>query len=137
MLSRMESSLCETPPAPTAAALDSKAISKLNSEEDMNTYDDNHNEFDYEEGDRIPVNLEEELELLNEAYYNAYLIATEQTTLNELLKSSEDLFLVPFDPEVPESLKLILDDVIEYFSNQEEYEKCAELIKVKEKLNDV
>lgn len=77
-----------------------------------------------------------EEEILDEAYYNAYLILTNKTTLKELLKSKGEIVFIPYDPEVPETVELIIDDIIEYFSSIEDYEICAELVKVKEKLND-
>ena len=93
----------------------------LNNEE----YDDN--EFE--------LNFEEEAEVLTAAYENTYLIVTKRITLEELLTDhldSGDFLFLPFDPGVPYTLDLIIDDVIEHFENCEEYEKCAELVKLKE-----
>ena len=82
-------------------------------------------------------NLEEELEILSDAYHNAYLIVTKRITVPELLAADEEMVFLPFDPEVPETLMIIIDDVIDYFSKEEEYEKCAELLRVKNRLDDI
>ena len=42
------------------------------------------------------------------------------------------MIFLPFDPAAPETFKLIVDDMIKYFEDNEEYEKCAELISAKE-----
>jgi hypothetical protein len=78
----------------------------------------------------------EEDEIIDEAYYNAYLIITKRMTLEELIYSKGEIAFVPYDPGVPETLEFVLDDIIEYFALTEEYEICSELVKVKEKLND-
>ena len=77
-----------------------------------------------------------EEEILDEAYYNAYLILTNRMTLKELLESKGEMVFIPYDPQVPETAEIVIDDIIEYFSSIEDYEICAELVKVKEKLND-
>jgi hypothetical protein len=99
-----------------AKKLDSMDTSKQTSDEDFSYY--------------------EEDEILDEAYYNAYLIITNRMTLDELITSKGEITFIPYDPGVPETIELILDDMIDYFSSTEEYEICAELVKVKEKLND-
>ena len=90
-----------------------------------------------EEDESYDVNLEEELEILNEAYLNAYLIVTKRITVAELLAADGEMVFLPFDPEAPETIRMVIDDVIEFFSNEEEYEKCAELLRVKKKLDDI
>lgn len=90
-----------------------------------------------EEEESYSINLEEELEILNEAYFNAYLIVTKRTTVAELLKADGEMVFLPFDPEAPETIRMVIDDVIEFFSNEEEYEKCAELLQEKKKLDDI
>ena len=90
-----------------------------------------------EEEESYSINLEEELEILNEAYFNAYLIVTKRITVAELLKNDGEMVFLPFDPEAPETIRMVIDDVIEFFSNEEEYEKCAELLQEKKKLDDI
>ena len=93
----------------------------------------------FEEEDGYEINLQEELDMLDEAYQNAYLVATKKLTVKELLEEDGEMVLLPFNPESPETIIMVIDDVINYFSNEEEYEKCAELVRVKKRLqlNDV
>lgn len=99
-----------------AKKMDSMDISKQTFDEDFSYY--------------------EEDDIIDEAYYNAYLIITKRMTLEELIYSKGEVAFVPYDPGVPETLEFVLDDIIEYFASTEEYEICSELVKVKEKLND-
>tara|TARA_Y100000310_G_scaffold343404_1_gene450884 strand:- start:2371 stop:2619 length:249 start_codon:yes stop_codon:yes gene_type:complete len=74
-------------------------------------------------------------EILDVSMNNAYRVLTKRTTLNQLLPSDddEDGFWMPYrnfkNPSEEE-----IDDVINYFIEIEEYEKCAELVKIKEKI---
>ena len=72
-----------------------------------------------------------EQEILDDAYYNTYLVLTNKITIEELLKENEeneDTLFLPFDPTVPETIELIIGDTIKYFEELEDYEKCAELM---------
>jgi hypothetical protein len=92
---------------------------------------DNYNEdelFDNE------LNIEEEIEILDEAYRNAYRVATGKISVSDLLQESDELIFLPFDPTAPETFTIIVDDIIDYFEDSEEYEKCAELVSIKNKL---
>ena len=89
-------------------------------------FDDNFEEFD----------LLSEAEMLDEAYRNSYLVATKRTTFKKLMKEKGDVTFFAFDPSEPETLEFVIDDIIEYFEDCEEYEKCAELIEVKNNFND-
>ena len=93
----------------------------------------------FEEEEGYEINLQEELDMLDEAYHNAYLVATKKLTITELLEEDGEMVLLPFNPESPETIIMVIDDVINYFSKEEEYEKCAELVRVKKRLqlNDV
>lgn len=93
-------------------------------------------DFDDIDDDDIKASLEEEIEILDEAYRNAYKVATGKMSVQELLDESDDMIFLPFDPVAPETFMMIVDDIIEYFENSEEYEKCAELVKIKKKLDD-
>jgi hypothetical protein len=99
----------------------SKRISEMSTEEDdlENLFDDLINGEDFEQ------------DILDDAYYNTYLVLTNKITIDELLKENEDnedtLFL-PFDPTAPETIELIIGDTIKYFEELEDYEKCAELM---------
>lgn len=90
----------------------------------------------YDDEEDITKTLEEEIEVLDEAYRNAYKIATGKMTVKELLESATEMIFLPFDPSAPETFAMIIDDIIQYFSDNEEYEKCAELVKVKDKFDD-
>ena len=110
--------------------LDLKGIYNLTSEEEeqlkMN--------FQDQEDELYGVDLQEELEILTEAYHNAYLVATNRLSVDELVIAHGDMILLPFDPEDPTTLPMIIDDMIDFFSDEEEYEKCSELVKVKNKI---
>ena len=81
----------------------------------------------------------EDLEMYEEAMENAYQIITRKKTLDDIYdkfeeKGSIDKFYLPFDPiEEDGRTADIIDMVIEYYTNTEEYEKCAELLKIKNK----
>ena len=71
--------------------------------------------------------------ILEEAYYNSYLVVTERMTFDELLTKhteSKEAVLVGHDPDEKVEASFILS-MIKHFSSpeQEEYEKCAELLK--------
>jgi len=88
------------------------------------------------EDEDITSSLEEEIEILDEAYRNAYAIATGKLTVRQLLKKADDMIFLPFDPSAPETFAMIIDDIIQYFEDTEEYEKCAELVRAKTKFDD-
>jgi len=90
-------------------------------------------DWDYDdfEDDDLELTLEEEIEMVNEAYNNAYLVVTKKATVQELIDDAKDFMFLPFDPDAPETLELIMDDMIIYFEDNEEYEKCSELMKIK------
>jgi|TARA_R110001583_G_scaffold26456_2_gene95223 hypothetical protein len=79
----------------------------------------------------------EDLEMYEEAMENAYQIITRKKTLDDIYYSLEDEefdeFFLPFDPILEDGRSAdIIDMVVEYYTNTEEYEKCAELVKIKE-----
>ena len=80
----------------------------------------------------------EDMELYNQAMRNAYFIITKKKTLDDIYYDLEegriDSLPLPFDP-VHEDGRTddVIDVVIEYFTSTEEYEKCAELVKIKNK----
>ena len=80
----------------------------------------------------------EDIELYNRAMRNAYFIITKKKTLDDIYYELEedliDMFPLPFDPVSEDGRSPdIIDVVVEHFINTEEYEKCAELIKIKNK----
>jgi len=92
-------------------------------------------EFDDIEDEGVS-SLEEEIQILDEAYRNAYAIATGAMTVRQLLDKADDMIFLPFDPSAPETFAMIVDDIIQYFEDNEEYEKCAELVQAKKKYDD-
>ena len=79
----------------------------------------------------------EDLELYERAMNNAYDLITKRKTLDDIYYDLEeetiDAFPLPFDPIAEDGrTEDIIDIVIEHFTHTEEYEKCAELVKIKE-----
>lgn len=71
--------------------------------------------------------------ILEEAYYNSYLVVTERMTFEELIDEyaiDKGTALLAHDPDEKIAEGVIVS-MIEHFSSpeQEEYEKCAELVK--------
>jgi len=93
-------------------------------------------DFDDTEDEDLVTSLEEEIEILDEAYRNAYKVITGAMSIQQLLDDADDMIFLPFDPGVPETFMLIADDMIQYFEDAEEYEKCSEIMKIKDKLDD-
>ena len=85
----------------------------------------------------------EDLEMYEEAMENAYLIITRKLTLDDIYMKFEekgiaDRFCLPFDPMEEDGRTAdVIDMVIEYYTGTEEYEKCAELLKIKNKCLDL
>tara|TARA_R100000742_G_C4269506_1_gene88007 strand:+ start:1073 stop:1354 length:282 start_codon:yes stop_codon:yes gene_type:complete len=82
----------------------------------------------------------EEIELYNSAMDNAYNLITGRLTVDELFiefdenEDEEGVLPLPFNPFLSEKFSnALIDVVIDHFSSIEEYEKCAELVKIKEK----
>ena len=80
----------------------------------------------------------EDLEIYEEAMYNAYLLITKKRTLDDVYEDFEEdgitKYYLPFDPIVEDGrTEDVIDMVIEHFITREEYEKCAELVKIKER----
>jgi len=79
-----------------------------------------------------------EMELIQQqANDNTFDILTGKITMEELLKDDNDN--VPFLIQSKEMVDIedrldVLEGMIEYYTEGEEYEKCAELVKLKNKL---
>tara|TARA_R110002051_G_scaffold325176_1_gene426165 strand:- start:1423 stop:1665 length:243 start_codon:yes stop_codon:yes gene_type:complete len=67
-------------------------------------------------------------EILSEAMHYAYLIVTGKATFEELVDSKDEIML-PYNILEEEDVNFEL--LIEYFEGEEEYEKCAILMKMK------
>ena len=80
----------------------------------------------------------EDLELYEQAMNNAYDLITKRKTLDDIYYNLEadelEDFPLPFDPLQTDGRSAdVIDVVIEYFTSTEEYEKCAHLVKIKNK----
>jgi len=71
--------------------------------------------------------MEEFLYIEDEAMYNAYDIITERLTIGELLDKEERFISLPFDPA--DIKKSDIEKVLQFFEQEEEYEKCSVLLK--------
>ena len=83
----------------------------------------------------------EDLEMYDQAMFNAYNFITGRETLDHLIIKLEvdhiDQYPLPFDPLMENGrTPAVIDMVISYFIELEEYEKCAELTRIKKKCLD-
>ena len=79
----------------------------------------------------------DDLELYNDAMFNAYEFITGRTNLRSLEEQLSygkiERYPLPFDPTFENGRTPdVIDMVIEHFTKVEAYEKCAELLKIKE-----
>tara|TARA_R110000744_G_scaffold41109_4_gene93133 strand:- start:467 stop:745 length:279 start_codon:yes stop_codon:yes gene_type:complete len=83
----------------------------------------------------------EDLELYNQAMYNAYSFITGKQTLDTIAENLEEdieQYPLPFDPfEEDGKTPDVIDMVICHFTELEEYEKCAELVRIKDKCQNL
>lgn len=81
----------------------------------------------------------EDLEDYNSAMENAYNFVTKKITLDDIFEAAESEgelvnFYLPFDPLDSDGRdEGTLDLLIEHFTETEEYEKCQELVNIKNK----
>jgi len=69
-------------------------------------------------------------QLLDIAMENTYLLLTDSKRFNEVFQN-ENEFVVAFDLEQSNvNFNKIVQNLIEYYVDKEEYEKCAELVKL-------
>ena len=76
----------------------------------------------------------EDLALYDQAMNNAYEFITQKQTLSNIINKLDRMedYPLPFDPTFENGRSAdVIDIVIEYFTEIEEYEKCAELLKIK------
>ena len=78
----------------------------------------------------------EDLEMYEKAMENAYDLITKRKTVDDVyydLESDEyEEYYLPFDPVTEDGRSPdVIDMVIEYYTGTEEYEKCAELVNIK------
>ena len=71
-------------------------------------------------------------QLLDIAMQNTYLLLTDSKRFNEVFENEEE-FVIAFDLKQSNvSFNKIVQNLIEYYVDKEEYEKCAELVKLTE-----
>ena len=80
----------------------------------------------------------EDLELYNSAMDNAFNLITGRVLLEDMFiemeRGEDDILPLPFNPLlVGTHSEDVIDLLIEHFTGFEEYEKCAELVKIKQK----
>jgi hypothetical protein len=70
--------------------------------------------------------------MIQKAFENSYKIITKKTTFEELMNVKSAFgqkAILIYDPsEKPD--KEVIEDIINYYEEEEEYEKCAELKKI-------
>tara|TARA_R100000544_G_C2219807_1_gene56771 strand:+ start:272 stop:538 length:267 start_codon:yes stop_codon:yes gene_type:complete len=82
----------------------------------------------------------EDIELYNLAMDNAYALIVGDMKLDEMIieldneDEEDDILPLPFNPFSGNKISnSMIDIVINHYTGLEEYEKCAQLVKVKEK----
>lgn len=94
----------------------------------------NYNEED-EEFDQAMDEFFDKVASIDSCYNNGYKLITAKRTLAELTK--EKLVVVfPFNPNKLEDFLNVADLMISYFEQNEEYEKCIDLVKAKEEMTN-
>ena len=82
--------------------------------------------------------FENDLELFNQAMNNAYLLVTKRVSLDKLYEALEKGMgnvALPFDPTSHDGKSEdVIDMLLEHFISTEEYEKCSELMKIREQI---
>lgn len=71
-------------------------------------------------------------EMGNKAMDNAFLLVTGRATLADLFDLDDPYVFIPFDPDDIPNKEQLIEDLIEHYSHFEEYEKCQELVNLKE-----
>ena len=91
-------------------------------------------EYD-EEFERTMDEFIEKVASIDACYNNGYKLITAKQTLAEL--TTEKLVaLFPFNPSKLEDFLNVADLMISYFEQNEEYEKCIDLVKAKEEMTN-
>ena len=81
------------------------------------------------------IQMQQEEEIIYNSMICTYMILTEQATFEELFESGED-FGVMFNPEDVDKIKgpialNLIEFLIDYFVELEDYEKCQDLVDAK------
>ena len=82
--------------------------------------------------------FESDLDIFSEAMNNAYLLVTNRISMDSLYQALEKgvgNLALPFDPTQHDGKSDdVLDMLLEHFVGSEEYEKCSELMKIKNQI---
>jgi hypothetical protein len=91
-------------------------------------------EYD-EEFERTMDEFIEKVASIDACYNNGYKLITAKQTLAELT-TEKLVVLFPFNPSKLEDFLNVADLMISYFEQNEEYEKCIDLVKAKEEMTN-
>ena len=91
-------------------------------------------EYD-EEFERTMDEFIEKVASIDACYNNGYKLITAKQTLAEIT-TEKLVVLFPFNPSKLEDFLNVADLMISYFEQNEEYEKCLDLVKAKEEMTN-
>lgn len=73
----------------------------------------------------------DEWEQLDDAMFNTYLLLTKRKELSEIIENGEE-FTMSLNKRHECNINKTIDSLLEYFISTEDYEICAELVKIKD-----
>ena len=91
-------------------------------------------EYD-EEFERTMDEFIEKVASIDACYNNGYKLITAKQTLAEIT-TEKLVVLFPFNPSKLEDFLNVADLMISYFEQNEEYEKCIDLVRAKEEMTN-
>lgn len=91
-------------------------------------------EYD-EEFERTMDEFIEKVASIDACYNNGYKLITAKQTLAEIT-AEKLVVLFPFNPSKLEDFLNVADLMISYFEQNEEYEKCNDLVKAKQEMTN-
>jgi hypothetical protein len=77
------------------------------------------------------INKLSDEDILHHSMVNAYKLLTKKELLEDLIDLDEGIF--PFNPTIKIEDDSVYDKIIDYFCELEEYEKCQEILNIKNK----
>lgn len=92
------------------------------------------NEYD-EEFERTMDEFIDKVASIDACYNNGYKLVTAKKTLAELT-ADKLVVLFPFNPSKLEDFLNVADLMISYFEQNEEYEKCNDLVRAKQEMTN-
>lgn len=91
-------------------------------------------EYD-EEFERTMDEFIEKVASIDACYNNGYKLITAKQTLAEIT-AEKLVVLFPFNPSKLEDFLNVADLMISYFEQNEEYEKCSDLVRAKQEMTN-